>query len=410
MATTHSVGTSSPSTDHRDAFDHPAFVRTMRAWLLLFAADLGVNAPPAWGDELWVCALNLFQGTYLMHLTLNGRLLDKGGADQDDGGTVAAVVDDLAHSWHDLDGAFRAQWAGIEARLRLDPLATPHILLSLTRLIDRVTAFLSERCGYDLARDDWAEDSDAPLGTRELANFYSAVCLYFWLRTMAAACTHAVIPILSCWLTAPDVVNLATINAVRTHAIRPCWFMAGSLTMRWGIPQMEPPGTSAGGAIAMAVAGWSRSHLSLARNKRLLAALPTDTWGGRSPQAVLSDLLPATVLEAFRRIAADQPGPSSLVNHAAWLLEHGGAAPSDISDARDFERLESARAELQALLGRKDISGRLEKAGLSPREREAFLLHSYHGLSRTETAQVLGISDGSVNKVLARAKNKLSPK
>lgn len=71
-----------------------------------------------------------------------------------------------------------------------------------------------------------------------------------------------------------------------------------------------------------------------------------------------------------------------------------------LADARPSPEDECRSSELQARL--KDLS-----AHLSPPLRKAFQLRDLDGLSTSEAAQILGVTDGTVKSQLARARAKL---
>jgi RNA polymerase sigma-70 factor, ECF subfamily len=71
-----------------------------------------------------------------------------------------------------------------------------------------------------------------------------------------------------------------------------------------------------------------------------------------------------------------------------------------LADARPTPEDECRSSELQARL--KDLS-----AHLSPPLRKAFQLRDLDGLSTSEAAQILGVTDGTVKSQLARARAKL---
>ena len=76
-----------------------------------------------------------------------------------------------------------------------------------------------------------------------------------------------------------------------------------------------------------------------------------------------------------------------------WLLGPGGAAPVPPRQPLDVEDAVADGEAVRAVLG-----------GLSPRLREALLLHSLDGFTAPEVAQILGISLAAAERRISRAK------
>lgn len=100
-------------------------------------------------------------------------------------------------------------------------------------------------------------------------------------------------------------------------------------------------------------------------------------------------------------------GLSSVVNAKAYLyraVHNSAAAMTGRSGARERREIAASMVERTRHLGEADLDVVAAVAALSPRQRAVVWLVYWDDLTAAMAAQVLGISEGSVKRHLARAR------
>lgn len=166
----------------------------------------------------------------------------------------------------------------------------------------------------------------------------------------------------------------------------------------------------------LSLSGWTAAHLSL-QNSRLRDALITDS---DYPATELLRRIPAAVeLAVAKWNEALQKGrdrvPSKILSKVAHEIESDQLMRDEEGPLEDFEDFETlahpdaaplenfvAREEAQALLSRL-----MDEAGLSPRERDVWLLSVVEGYKQKEIAKMLNITTSTAGVLKSRADAKI---